>query len=86
MTNVITSQIDQCLSDPPLQLTVSDIFPVIRQLFIKYNKPMSCSAPVERLFSLCGQMLTPRRNRLNDENFKKQLMLRANSSFVQVRS
>ena len=32
-----TSQIDQYLSGPRPQLTVLDNFPVIRQLFIKYN-------------------------------------------------
>jgi hypothetical protein len=64
VSNEIASQIDQYLSDPRSQLTVLDTFPVIRQLFIKYNTPVPSSAPVERLFSLGGQILTPRRNRL----------------------
>jgi hypothetical protein len=79
VSNEITSQIDQYLSDPRSQLTVLDTFPVIRQLFIKYDTFVPSSAPVERLFSLGGQILTPRRNRLSDENFEKQLMLRANN-------
>ena len=53
-----TSQIDQYLSDPRPQLTVLDNFPMIRQLFIKYNIPLPSSAPIERLFSLGGQILT----------------------------
>lgn len=72
-------QVELYLTDPSQELACLDKVPLIRQLFIKYNTPLPSSAPVERLFSLGGQILTPRRNRLGDENFERQVLLRANS-------
>ena len=76
-------QVELYLTDPSQELACLNKVPLIRQLFVKYNTPLPSSAPVERLFSLGGQILTPRRNRLGDENFERQVMLRANSFLLQ---
>ena len=69
------------LSDPENNLTSLQRFPLIRQLFLKFNSSTFSyfsSAPVERLFSGATQILTPRRNRLSDEHFEMMLLLKYN--------
>ncbi|XP_034144760.1 uncharacterized protein zgc:161969 [Esox lucius] len=54
-------------------------FPRVRKLFLKYNTILPSSAPVERLFSHNGNILTPQRNGLTDDQFEQVILLRYNS-------
>ena len=65
-------------SDSSVDLLCLVKFPLIKQLFVNHNVGLPSSAPVERLFSLGGQVLVARRNRLTVEHFEMLLLLRAN--------
>ena len=56
----------------------------IKKLFCKYYTVLPSSAPVERLFSLGGAVLTPKQNRLTDERFKKLLLMCYNKEFLDI--
>ena len=47
------------------------------EIFIEYNTHLSSSAQVERMFSVCGNILSSKRRKMTEENF-------ANSVFLQI--
>jgi len=57
-------------------------FSNIKTIYLKYNTPTPSSAPVERLFSLGGLVLTPKRNSLSDKRFERLVLMRYNHSFT----
>lgn len=66
------------LSSNKKDLDVLNEYPIIKEVFLKYNTTIPSSAPVERLFSKAIQVLTPRRNRLGDKVFDMILCCRSN--------
>jgi len=52
------------LNDPSHELEQLSKSPVVVRVFVKYNTSVPLSAPVERLFSQAGLILTPCRNKL----------------------
>lgn len=55
-------------------------FPRVKQLFLKYNTTLPSSAPVQRLFSQKGNLVTSQRNFLTDDYFERIQLLRYNNS------
>ena len=47
-------EIDSFLLDRSLNLDILDKYPNVRKAFLKFNNPIPCSAPVERLFSIAA--------------------------------
>lgn len=76
----VQQEMELYLSDETKQLESLKKFPTVKAVFLKYNTPIPSSAPVERLFSTGGQILTPRRCRMSDEHFEMLLLLNSNKS------
>lgn len=55
-------------------------FPRVKQLFLKYNTTLPSTAPVQRLFSQKGNLVTSQRNFLTDDYFDRIQLLRYNSN------
>ncbi|CAG5897710.1 unnamed protein product [Menidia menidia] len=55
-------------------------FPRVKHLFLKYNTPLPSTAPVQRLFSQKGNLVTSQRNFLTDNYFERVQLLRYNSN------
>ena len=81
-----SSDLDSYLADTSRELLSLQKYPAVLQLFLQFNTPLPSSASVERLFSLGSQIYVPRRNKLTDLHFERQLLLRANKLFAAERA
>ena len=77
-TNSVSAELDMYLNDTSHDINSLNKFPLVRKVFIEKNTALPSSAPVERLFSLGGQILTPRRNGLTDDHFEMLVLICAN--------
>ena len=53
-------------------------YPVVKKVFLRYNTPLSSSAPVEKLFGVADQVHSPSRSRLCDDMFRMLVLMKAN--------
>ena len=79
MLSTVKLQCLTYLSDKSKDLNTLDKYLIIKQIYIKYNTLLPSSAPVERIFSVAQQILTPQRNNLSDDNFECLMFLKHNS-------
>lgn len=78
----IEAEICAFLSTPDADYKILNRFPVIREIFFKFNTTLSSSAAVERVFSQCMIIFTPRRNRISALHFEQTLLLKHNSRLM----
>jgi len=74
------------LEDKSPNVEMLHLYPTVKKMFVnvKYNTPIPSSAPVERLFSYAGMVLTKKRSSMTDENFEQQLLLKANRHLLYI--
>jgi len=53
-------------------------YPLIKNVFKKYNTTLPSSAPVERLFSFAGMVHGPKRTRLSNAHLEQLVLLKSN--------
>ena len=53
-------------------------YPIIKNIFLKYNTPSLSSAPVERLFSFVTITSSPNANKLINKMFEQEIVLKIN--------
>lgn len=71
-------EILQYAEDISTEIKSLDRFPVMKELFLRYNTCLPSSAPVERLFSFAEIVNAPRRHALSDSHFEQLVILKAN--------
>ncbi|XP_057331849.1 uncharacterized protein LOC130671788 [Microplitis mediator] len=70
----------QFLADKNNDISLLNSYPVIKQIFVKFNTPLPSSASVERLFSYATMFNLPKFNRLTDSNFERRVVMKCNAS------
>lgn len=79
VTNVVSNPLYQYLNDNGTSFEMLAKYPLLQDLSIKMNTPLTSSAPVERLFSLAQIVNNPRRHALKDFSFEKLVVMKANA-------
>lgn len=67
---------------PQKDMSCFQNLPILKKVFIQFNTPLPSSAPIERVFSVGGAVLTKKRGRITDENFEKVMLLKCNKLFI----
>lgn len=57
-------------------------FPLLKEIAISVLSIPATSAPVERIFSIAGNILAEERLRLSDSNLENQIMIRVNKNLM----
>lgn len=74
------SEISRYLLSERVDLKMLNDFPVIREMFFKFNTQLPSSATAERMFNFAGILDDPKRNRIMPPTFEKNV-LKANNVF-----
>lgn len=76
----VTDEIRRYIEGTGKSLECLEDFPRVKQLFLKYNTMLPSTAPVQRLFSQKGNLVTSQRDILTDDYFERILLLKYNSN------
>lgn len=79
-------EVSRFLMDERTNITILNEYPMIREIYFKYNTTLSSSAAVELVFSQSMMIFTPRRNRLSAKNFEQTLLLKHNRKIIDYKT
>lgn len=74
----IEGEVDRFLNDGRRDIKILNEYPSIRDVYFEFNTTLASSGAVERLFSQCLLIFTPRRNRISDAHFEYAVFLKCN--------
>lgn len=77
-----STELSRFLLDQRKDLKMLDEFPIIREIFFRYNTQLPTSAIVERMFSFATLLDDPNRGRILPANFEASVLIKANSVFM----
>lgn len=80
--NNVDAEVLRYISDSRINDEILDEYPLVRNVYFRYNTTLSASAVVERLFSQSLLIFAPRRNRLSPVNFEKTLLVKCNRKLI----
>lgn len=78
----ITKEVEEFFASKANSITSVNDYPLVAKAFQKANSTLPSSATVERLFSVAGLILTPRRCKMLDNMFDKMVFLRCRSNYT----
>ena len=74
--NTYCKELDDFLASETTSIESLLDYPTIAKAFMKANSTLPSSAAVERLFSIAGMILTPRRCKMSDVLFDRMIFLK----------
>lgn len=74
----IEGEVDRFLSEDKKDVQILKNYPHVRKVYMEHNTTLASSGAVERIFSQCSLIFTPRRNRISDVHFEYALLLKFN--------
>lgn len=81
--NDVESEMSRYLNDARAEITMLNEYPLIRELYFRYNTTLSASAAIERVFIQSALIFRPHRNRISPANFERTLLLKYNRKLIE---
>jgi hypothetical protein len=76
----VARQVEEFMESKSTSLLSLKDYPQVARAFVKANSTLPSSAAVERLFSIAGMILSPRRCKISDKLFDKMVFLKCRAN------
>lgn len=82
MEQSVSLELDNYFEDARTELEMLHDYPLVKEVFLKFNTTLSSSGAVERLFNQSSLIFTRPRNRISPSNFEYCLLLHHNRRLI----